>query len=266
MLAAIFIAVLGVAVFLAWRAAHATTTAATASALGGISGADGTPLTAALLVFAHPDDEAMFFTPLLLHLARSGAAIHMLCLSSGDYRGLGRQRTAELRASAAYYQPAARVTVVEDGRTRDGPGAWPADAVAAHVAKYLRQHDEVRAVFTFDAGGVSGHRNHIDTYHGVRRLVAADPAGGAAVMAGRAVYALTTRQLALKYTGCLGVLPIAAGRGGAARAGGFTLVAAPGDAAVAMRGLSRHASQLVWFRYLFVVFSRYSFINDFERL
>ena len=53
----------------------------------------------ALLVIAHPDDECMFFTPTLLGLQRQGVAVHVLCLSTGNFAGLGATRARELRAS-----------------------------------------------------------------------------------------------------------------------------------------------------------------------
>lgn len=37
----------------------------------------------ALIVTAHPDDEAMFFGPTIQQLLREGVDIHMLCLSTG---------------------------------------------------------------------------------------------------------------------------------------------------------------------------------------
>lgn len=37
----------------------------------------------ALLVTAHPDDEAMFFAPLVLALLRAGMRVALLCLSTG---------------------------------------------------------------------------------------------------------------------------------------------------------------------------------------
>lgn len=37
----------------------------------------------ALLVIAHPDDEAMFFAPFLLSAVAS-CSVHLLCLSSGE--------------------------------------------------------------------------------------------------------------------------------------------------------------------------------------
>ena len=35
------------------------------------------------VVFAHPDDESMFFIPTLLYLAKLQEKIHLLCLSTG---------------------------------------------------------------------------------------------------------------------------------------------------------------------------------------
>ena len=36
-----------------------------------------------LLVTAHPDDECMFFTPVILHLIDRGLRVALLCLSTG---------------------------------------------------------------------------------------------------------------------------------------------------------------------------------------
>ena len=49
-----------------------------------------------LLVIAHPDDESMFFIPVLLHFQQS-VKWHLLCLSSGNFNGLGSTRIQELR-------------------------------------------------------------------------------------------------------------------------------------------------------------------------
>lgn len=50
------------------------------------------------LLIAHPDDEAMFFAPAVLALARPelGNHVKILCLSSGDAEGLGDVRKREL--------------------------------------------------------------------------------------------------------------------------------------------------------------------------
>jgi GlcNAc-PI de-N-acetylase len=46
---------------------------------------------ALLVVIAHPDDEAMFFTPCLRELSTQ-RPLHVLCLSTGDFAGLGQVR------------------------------------------------------------------------------------------------------------------------------------------------------------------------------
>jgi N-acetylglucosaminylphosphatidylinositol deacetylase len=56
-----------------------------------------------LLVIAHPDDEAMFFTPLLLRLKELQCFITILCLSSGNAYGEGEVRSKELIASASIF-------------------------------------------------------------------------------------------------------------------------------------------------------------------
>jgi N-acetylglucosaminylphosphatidylinositol deacetylase len=55
-----------------------------------------------LLVIAHPDDEAMFFSPLLLD-TNAASSISLLCLSTGDFDGLGSCRRVELLKSADCY-------------------------------------------------------------------------------------------------------------------------------------------------------------------
>lgn len=54
----------------------------------------------ALIVTAHPDDEAMFFGPTIQRLQREGTRIHVLCLSTGMW--IVQLRTHETQSSAAY--------------------------------------------------------------------------------------------------------------------------------------------------------------------
>lgn len=65
----------------------------------------------ALLVTAHPDDEAMFFAPTVLGLGRAGARAAVLCCSAGEGGGRGRGTTT--------------------GRAGNGGGAQPRGAAAA---------------------------------------------------------------------------------------------------------------------------------------
>uniref|UniRef100_A0A9L0SPU5 N-acetylglucosaminylphosphatidylinositol deacetylase n=1 Tax=Equus caballus TaxID=9796 RepID=A0A9L0SPU5_HORSE len=52
-----------------------------------------------LLVIAHPDDEAMFFAPTVLGLARLRHRVSLLCFSAGNYYNQGEIRKKELLQS-----------------------------------------------------------------------------------------------------------------------------------------------------------------------
>ena len=66
-----------------------------------------------VVVFAHPDDESMFFLPTIRHLVDSGETVWWLCLTTGDYDGLGRTRTKELER-AGKLLGASRVLIRND--------------------------------------------------------------------------------------------------------------------------------------------------------
>lgn len=65
-----------------------------------------------LLITAHPDDEAMFFLPMIKAM-KNRFKIHLLCLSSGNADGLGEKRTQEL-ADCTQYLGIQRHTIVND--------------------------------------------------------------------------------------------------------------------------------------------------------
>mmetsp|Transcript_40710 Transcript_40710/g.105253 ORF Transcript_40710/g.105253 Transcript_40710/m.105253 type:complete len:163 (+) Transcript_40710:191-679(+) len=120
-----------------------------------------------LLVTAHPDDETMFFAPTVQALKAAGAYVSLLCLSNGGAGGLGAQREKELNSAAKVLQ-IDDATVVDDPSLQDGHfGHWCPKHISAVVQDHCK-HVCADTVLTFDAGGVSGHRNHCATYDGVR--------------------------------------------------------------------------------------------------
>ena len=260
---------------------------------------------AALLVTAHPDDEAMFFAPTLLALARVGVPVTVLCLSTGDADGLGRVRSKELeRACEVLNVPRSRVELLDDPDLRDGfRSVWPAERVAAAVAAAVKKHGTGR-VITFDARGVSGHPNHIATHRGVRlflrqqkELLADKPEGrGKAEAGGKAEpsaackadgagdaplgrvlgWQLTSTNLLRKFSGVLDIVPSLMGvwdgtphpqsdaapppaRGPPPPARALCFVTP--NVARGVEAMSLHVSQFVWYRRLFVLFARYSYVN-----
>jgi N-acetylglucosaminylphosphatidylinositol deacetylase len=234
------------------------------------AGGGGSPRSAAatevLLVCAHPDDEAMFFSPTLDALKGAGFQLRFLCFSSGNYDGLGAVRKKELENSAAMYGATTPV-VVEDARTQDGPTPWDTPFIAQYVVDFVDRHAAIGAVITFDAMGVSGHSNHRDVHRGVS-LAASSPIRG---NRGVCFFELQSRPMWRKYTGPLELLALdlgadttPAGRGVAASP--LRFVVRPRNALLSFDGMKAHASQLVWFRYLFVFFSQYGFLNELRPL
>ena len=112
------------------------------------------PTQRALLVTAHPDDESMFFLPLVHSLElRSSAGrgkweTHLLCLSRGNFDGLGAVREQELRACAGHIGLATdQVHVLEEPELQDGmQNHWDTSRIAAIVLDYVDRHriDAVR--------------------------------------------------------------------------------------------------------------------------
>ncbi|XP_075848336.1 N-acetylglucosaminyl-phosphatidylinositol de-N-acetylase isoform X1 [Microtus pennsylvanicus] len=125
----------------------------------------------ALLVIAHPDDEAMFFAPTVLGLARLGQRVFLLCFSAGNYYSQGEIRKKELLQSCDVLGiPPSRVTIIDKSEFPDDPGVqWDTENVANTILQHIEVND-ISLVVTFDAEGVSGHSNHVALYKAVRAL------------------------------------------------------------------------------------------------
>lgn len=208
-----------------------------------------------LLVISHPDDESMFFGPTIQALRRAGARTHILCLSNGDADGLGAVREKELE-SARKLLGVDSSEVVNDSKLKDGfKEVWPEETVAAYVEASVRRLD-ANVVLTFDERGVSGHPNHVAAYRGVRRW-AADVRKTSASPSPEA-WALVTVNPLRKFLTFGDVFASFALES-------HVLVAAT-SAMEVRRAMSLHRSQWVWYRKLFVVFSRYAYVNSLRRL
>lgn len=120
-----------------------------------------------LIVTAHPDDESVFFSPLLKLLRSLNYSIHLLCLSNGNFAGLGSIRETELIKSVSTYDISReQVKIINRHELQDNPYSfWPKDVVSNEIFDHIQEINPI-AVFTFDGYGVSGHRNHISTYRG----------------------------------------------------------------------------------------------------
>ncbi|KAH8178703.1 glcNAc-PI de-N-acetylase domain-containing protein [Sarocladium implicatum] len=244
------------------------------------------------LLIAHPDDEAMFFAPTVLALTRpeTGNHVKILCLSTGDADGLGETRKKELVKSGMQLglQDEDDVFVIDS--PEDFPDSmttiWDTQKIANLLCsafaptlnsprpKSSSANINIDVLITFDSQGVSSHPNHISLYHGARAFISSllsttetSPVD---------LYTLGSVSMFRKYTSVADIF-VTLGKwwmGGDAsnseegKKRPETLVftnklsgeAGYGTAWKAMT--EAHKSQMVWFRYGWITFSRYMVIND----
>lgn len=240
-----------------------------------------------LLLIAHPDDEAMFFSPALRWLTRPelGNTVVILCLSSGDADGLGHIRKDELTKSALLLgvRSSEHVVVVEDKNFPDSMTAkWDAKLIAQMLAKYFAPNlasmptDKaptagIDAIITFDKGGVSGHPNHVSLYNGATTFLKTLMQRHRGWESPVKLYTLTTTNVVRKYASVLdSVFTILACIASRKDKGEFPtpllMVSLPGDVRKAQQAMTTaHKSQMRWFRWGWIGVSRYMVMNDLHK-
>ncbi|KAJ7400133.1 phosphatidylinositol glycan anchor biosynthesis class L [Pitangus sulphuratus] len=162
----------------------------------------------------------------------------------------------------------------------DNPAVeWDSHLLATIVLKHIEAKN-INLVVTFDAGGVSGHANHISLYSAVSpesaeiTMVALSSACGRSdavaterylhsegkLPEGCRVLVLESVNLLRKYISFLDVpisclLPRDA-----------LFILTEEETEQAKRAMRCHRSQLLWFRHLYVLFSRYMVVNSLRLL
>ncbi|KAG0227126.1 N-acetylglucosaminyl-phosphatidylinositol de-N-acetylase [Actinomortierella wolfii] len=263
-----------------------------------------TPLnnTNIALVIAHPDDEVMFFGPTLAELTRpeNNNQVRVLCLSSGNHDGLGEIRKKELVNSLRTFGLRENhLTILDREELKDGPKElWDPSLVGDQMNLFAKKH-AIETLITFDERGISGHTNHISCYVGLAYFIRTFKDRTTV----KSCYILKSVPLLRKYISILdlpmttlfteALMPLISqvtGLGAAASligvensatnpgrgAGGrnrrvlrpkeLLFVSSPGAIAQAKSAMQKHESQMVWFRKLYVIASRYMAINELRRV
>ncbi|OAV93070.1 hypothetical protein PTTG_08280 [Puccinia triticina 1-1 BBBD Race 1] len=210
---------------------------------------------------------------------------HILSLSSGNADGLGIKRTREMRASCwAFGIPSPHCIVLDHPELPDSMSVWwPEDTIAEFVRLYVDLWD-IDAIITFDHHGVSGHANHRAIAAALSRQVHSDPKFPMTFM-------LRSTWIFEKYTSLLS-LPYTLYRhhrnlgqeaqNASANAGRQARRRAPTDSPLSphaslflstpaqywegRRAFNQHRSQQVWFRRLWLITSRFMWINELQRV
>ncbi|XP_052175190.1 uncharacterized protein LOC127790021 isoform X2 [Diospyros lotus] len=212
-----------------------------------------------LLVIAHPDDESMFFTPTINYLMSRRHNLRMLCISTGDADGMGSIRKEELyKASAILKVPLQQVKILDHPHLQDGFGkVWNLNLLANIIEEEILSH-ATDLIITFDDYGVSGHCNHRDVNHGIRKLLLNNTKRDVEA------WELVSTNIFRKYCGPVDIW--------------FSLVYAMyhqhedshcmlnENPVKSYNAMAQHKSQWVWFRKLFVLLSSYTYVNTLRRI
>jgi N-acetylglucosaminylphosphatidylinositol deacetylase len=250
-----------------------------------------------VLVMAHPDDESMFFLPTVLNLLDTGAEVWVLCLTTGNYDGLGEIRSRELRRACQDVIGMQKVILLDDPAFQDHPTrAWPIEETAESIHTALRKAVEEEPdkkwrsidLVTFDQRGVSNHANHRDTFFAVRhfydfqKTIIPEGTSHHALPLVRAVWTLDTVENPLtKYVPVLewlllilfwcgikidSLLSTTAVVSDDSDSSNVVRVYRMHQPTLNWRAMAAHTSQFVWYRRLFVVFSCYTYHNRLQKL
>ncbi|KAF9027748.1 LmbE-like protein [Hymenopellis radicata] len=242
-----------------------------------------------LFVTAHPDDECMFFAPTILGLQSIAQPpdIHVLSLSFGNADGLGETRHKEFQSSLDVLGiPEGHKHILDHPELQDNITAkWNPEIISNLVSFYVNQHN-ITTILTFDRRGVSGHLNHKSIFHGVRRYAQSRTVPPK-------LYALISVPTLTKYTSILAPVQANVDLYGmrlwrrvdtaalrVLRSLGIVeeekKIALPNPMPVFVSGVNQfvtahkamraHWSQMVWFRWFYVLFSRYLWVNEWQEI
>ena len=120
------------------------------------------------LIIAHPDDEIMFWTPTITTFISNNISMKILCLSNGNYDGLGELREKEFddvsRELNFPDNQILNIPELQDNITKK----WEPSIVSQQIEDFLKYNPDVKTILTFDENGVTKHPNHISCYNGLK--------------------------------------------------------------------------------------------------
>ncbi len=223
--------------------------------------------TKKLLIFAHPDDESMFFAPFITTTTTTPSDMSLLCMSIGDADGLGSVRAGELvKAASQYGISPIQVTVWDDPNLQDAMDVyWNISYIAAKLNDHIKLEDQLD-IITFDEGGVSGHANHIAVSNGILEWYSKL---NTEKQNNIRVWQLESVPIYLKYTSFIEKIYFnIIGKTGCLKTSNRTKIIGTTNgfwkAVEVMK--TGHVSQMVWFRYGWLFLSQYMTVNNLIRV
>ncbi|GBB94463.1 hypothetical protein RclHR1_02360021 [Rhizophagus clarus] len=201
----------------------------------------------------------MFFGPTLLFLQDQNTQIHLLCLSIGNESGLGEIRRNELKSSCMILGiDIENINIIDHPSLQDGPkNNWNPILISDIINDYVTKH-KIDIIITFDEKGVSSHPNHIAAFNGAKHFIQSVTTSNNVIL-----YKLTTVPILRKYISILD-LPLTYQFKNQNHLNHLIFISSFNNFILARRAMTSHQSQLVWFRHLYILFSRYMMINELQ--
>ncbi|KAI6233062.1 N-acetylglucosaminylphosphatidylinositol deacetylase [Aphelenchoides fujianensis] len=141
------------------------------------------------------------------------------------------------------------VTIMNAAGLQDGEPKWETEKLARIVLQHAERLD-IQVIISFDEGGVSGHPNHIACFNALQFLYS-----NGHVPSGVQIFVLESVSLLRKYSGIFDF-----------HRSYISTFLYCASAWKTWRAMREHRTQLVWFRYLYLLFSRYVTINTLKRI
>lgn len=207
------------------------------------------------ILIAHPDDEVMFFGPSILQLLKKQYNNHisLTCFSTGNNQGLGSIRSEELVRSLQILGITDYEIVNDETKFRDAMDiSWDEQDILPYIKA------EAQVILTFDGDGISNHPNHKSLYM-------------ASLRTNKKVFALKSWDMHEKYSfsllTCLQLvknyyIPSIWGTEPTKSANIFIYSDLADYLTTLTAMVAGHKSQMVWFRYGWVVLSKYLNSNE----
>lgn len=204
------------------------------------------------LLIAHPDDECMFFGPILRLISKQNNKIFILCMTNGNYYGKGTERQQELKQSCSNLIGTHSLEIINEPSLPDDQKIeWNSQLCSKIISDYLSLNN-IDQLITFDQNGVSSHLNHC-YLNKIVKLLDKKPE----------IYCLKTIFMLRKYTFLFDLLPSLVYNHFIKQ--NVIAVNTPIDYLVTFKSMMKHKTQLMWFRWIYIVTSSYMFINNLEK-
>ncbi|KAK6588613.1 hypothetical protein RS030_3454 [Cryptosporidium xiaoi] len=150
------------------------------------------------IVIAHPDDESLFFTPIIQSLNKKNN-LYLLCLTNGNYYGFGKEREKELvNACKSLGIKEKNIKIVNNELIQDQPHyKWKCNIVIREIESFV-DSNRIETIFTFDEFGISKHVNHISVNEAITEWLKESKRDYYPN-----IYVLLSSNLLVKYSGVL---------------------------------------------------------------